>query len=467
MNAPATTNFDGDYAAESGPRFAPARSRFDPASIMQSIRNFASVSEALRILGASVLLASMSLFLLQGWDDGNDIRRYLMLLAQTGLLAVGGFALSHGLKEAKGARLFFGLALVSVPANFTILGALLYSVFQWDGALTTYPEYATWQFQDVASIGITLAGAMLVLLPVTMFAFAIMARHSAKGLSLHFFALNALLLLPVRSSVAAGAVALIGIAYALAMVRRVVGQDKALKTAEGRFALSTLFIPAGIILFRSMYFYQVDSLMVAMLALAAFLAARQASTLPGRGPRIALGLEMLSAPIAFIFAVATTDAASAMVGWALTAPVFALAYTLPALDLVYRTQSRVLAKCVGVSISLFVAVAFVLNVSGNPSALQAFLALTAGVLMFISGVSLRKSTASVAGVVTIVASLMFGFEAMLAVVLTSSWIDLAIFGAFAIAAGSVLDRHGVAMKLKITNWIASLRQREEVIVLDD
>ncbi|MBT8441752.1 MAG: hypothetical protein KJO76_05135, partial [Gammaproteobacteria bacterium] len=124
-------------------------SRFSVDSIMASVKNFATVSEALRILGAAVLLSSMSMFLLQGWNEGNDINRYLMLLAQTGLLAGAGFAMSHGLGEAKGARVFFGLALISIPANFTILGALLYSVIQWDGGLTTYPSFATWQIDDI------------------------------------------------------------------------------------------------------------------------------------------------------------------------------------------------------------------------------------------------------------------------------------------------------------------------------
>ena len=77
---------------------------------------------------------------MQGWSEGNDIRRYLLLLAQTGLLGAAGFALSHLVRETNGARIFFGLALVSIPANFTILGALLYSVFQWDGGLTTDPS---------------------------------------------------------------------------------------------------------------------------------------------------------------------------------------------------------------------------------------------------------------------------------------------------------------------------------------
>ncbi|MCP4301161.1 MAG: hypothetical protein GY783_11295 [Gammaproteobacteria bacterium] len=467
MNTRVAQGFDEEYVAERGPHFVPSTSRFDVDRFMQSIRNFATVSEALRVLGAAVLLASMSLFLMQGWNDGNDVRRYLMLLTQTGLLAVAGFALSHGLKEAKGARLFFGLALVSIPANFTILGALLYSVFQWDSALTTYPAYATWQIENVASTGITLAGAMVVLLPVALFCFAIMARHSAKTLSVHFFALNLMLLLPIRSSLAAGTVALLGTVYALYIVKRAIGKDRALKTVEGKFALTTLFIPAGIILFRSMYFYQVDSLLIAMLSLAAFLAARQASTFPERSPRVALGLELLSLPLAVTFASAMTDSFAPVLAWALTPPLFALAYTVLALDVLRRTENGRLSKGIAVSISLIVSSSFVLNVAAEPGALTAFLCLIAGALMFLAGVTLRNRTASVAGALSMIASVLFGFDALLALVLASSWIDLAIFGACAIAMGSILDRHGVAINLRLANWFGAIRGRRRGIALDD
>ena len=453
-------------AVDNGPHFVPSTSRFDVDRIMHSIRNFATVSEALRVLGAAVLLASMSLFLLQGWNDGNDIRRYLMLLTQTALLTAAGFALSHGLKEARGARLFFGLALVSIPANFTILGALLYSVLQWDGALTTYPEYATWQIENIAGTGITLVGAMAVLLPITLFCFAIMARHSAKTLSLHFFALNAMLLLPIRSSLAAGTIALVSIVYALYVVRTALGKDRALKTGEGKFALTTLFIPAGIILFRSMYFYQVDSLMVAMLSLAVFLAARQASIFPEQNSRIALGLEVLSLPLALVFAISVTDAFLPMMNWAWAAPVFAAAYTALSLDIIRRTQSRSLLQAIGVSISLFVSLSFIVGLAAGPSALAAFLCVIAGVLMFLTGITLKNRTAVLAGTMTMIASIVFGFEAMLAVIVASSWIDLAIFGALAIAAGSILDRHGVAINLRLASWFGAVNQRRE-IALDD
>ena len=466
MNTRVANQRDDDYHVDLGPKFERQSSRFDVERIMDSIRNFATVSEALRVLGAAILVASMSMFLMQGWNDGNDIRRYLMLLTQTGLLAAAGFALSHGLKETKGARLFFGLALVSIPANFTILGALLYSVFQWDGALTTYPSYATWQIENIASTGITLAGAMIVLLPVTMFCFAIMARHSAKTLSLHFFALNMMLLLPIRSSLAAGAVALLGTLYALHVVRGVIGKDAALKTAEGKFALITLFIPAGIILFRSMYFYQVDSLLIAMLSMAAFMAARQATMFPERSARVALVLEMLSVPFAFIFAIALANALMPSIAWALVAPVFAIAYTVLAADIMRRTENRNLAAAIGVSISLFVSLCFMFCVAAEQGALTAFLSLIAGGLMVMIGIALGNRTAIIAGILTAIASLAFGAQALVSLVLDSSWIELAVFGASAITLGSILDRHGVTINLRLATWYGAFGDRREEIALD-
>ena len=456
-----------DYADDNGPVFVPPRRGLSVDGVMQSVRNFATLSEILRISGAAILLASMSVFLLQGWNDGNDIRRYLLLLTQTGLLTVAGFALSHGLKETKGARIFFGLSLVSIPANFTILGALLYSVFQWDSELVSYPGYADWTIDSIASTGMTVGGAMLVLLPVTLFCFAIMARHSAKSLSFHFLVLNALLLLPIRGSLAAGTVALLGVMYALYVVGQMAAKDRTLKTGEGKFALATLFIPLGIILFRSMYFYQVDSLMVAMVSLSLFLSARQVSQFPGRGAGIALLLQVLSLPIALVVAMSLTDASGPYMVQGLAAPLFASVYATLALDLLRRTESRIFAKLTAASISLFVALSFTFSVAITPSATTALLSLLAGVLLLLWGLSGRKPVTSFAGVVTMVAAFFFGFDEIVQLIIKSSWIDLAIFGASAIALGSLLDRHGIVIKLRLQQWFAATGEKNVEIALDN
>ncbi len=458
--------FDADEIAADGEEIVLSTSRFNVDSVMQSVRNFATLSEALRILGAGVILASMTVFLHQGWNDGNDIRRYLLLLTQTGLLAAAGFAMSHIVRETKGARLFFGLALVSIPANFTILGALLYSVFQWDGGLTTYPGYAEWRIEDVASIGLTMGAALLVLVPVTLFCFAIMARRSAKLLSLHFLLLNALLLLPIRGSLAAGTIALAGIMYALLVTAKLTRENLALKTGEGKFALATLFIPLGIILFRSMYFYQVDSLMIAMVAMALYLAGRQASQFPDRSARLATALEFVSWPLALVIAITLTDAFEPVIAPGLLAPLFAVTFAALAMDLIKRTDSRILAKAIGVSISIAVALSFTMSVALLPGALSVLLSLTAGTLLLVWGAGGKQLSTIIAGLITLGASGLFGFDALVQLVITSSWIDLALFGAGAITLGSVLDRHGVAIKLHLARWYDNANSEKKEIALD-
>lgn len=464
MNTARNASIDREVFARS--QAAVPRRGLDFDRLVESIRNVATVSELLRFLGAAGIIASMSLFLLQGWSDGNDIRRYLMLLAQTGLLAGGGFAMSYGLKEAKGARIFFGLALVSVTANFTILGALIYSVFQFDNALTTYPGYATWQIADIASIGATTAGALLVLVPIALFCFMVMARQSAKPLTLAFVPLNALLLIPARESVIAGALALAGTAFALWTVRRLTRTDSALQTGEGRFALLSLFVPLGIVLFRSMYFYDVDSLMVAMLSGAIFIALRQAAMFPSRHKVLASLLDVAALPVALVTAIALA-ASFEYLDIEVLAPLTGLVYAAMAGDVLRRTGSRVVSGFTAFTASFAIAAGFALAIAVEPSIWMALSTLAAGVMLGLAGSWLNSRSAMIAGMLTMLAAVTFGFDAFVDLVTASNWITLAIIGAAAIALGSLLERHGVAIKVAVIERASALAHQREEAVLDD
>jgi hypothetical protein len=467
MDGQSETGIDISYPSRGRLEKTAVPPRFDLDQIMNSLRGVAGVSESLRILGAAVLVASMSTFLLQGWNEGNDVGRYLMLLAQTGLLAGAGFALSHGLKEARGARVFFGLTLISIPANFTILGALIYSAFQWDGGLISYPDFAAWQVDTPASIGVTLLGAMIVLVPVTLFSFAVMARHSTKLLSLSFLATNVMLLLPIRDSLAAGSIALLSMFYAMYFAKSATVRDRALKTPEGRFALSMMFIPAAIILVRSMYLYQIDSLMIVMLSLAVFIAARQIAIIPGQSAILRRALEVISIPVAVVFSVAIGATLIEFDSTALILPVCALAYSALAFDVLHRTDSKSLAGFLSASISLSVATSFVWAVALEQSALAAVLCLIAGAVMLFAGVATRNRLASIGGALTVLGGGLVGFEPIAALVSRSGWMELAIFGACTIVVGSVLDRHGMAIKIRVTKWLGTINSRNSAIALND
>ncbi|MBL4673493.1 MAG: hypothetical protein JKX81_14635 [Arenicella sp.] len=242
----------------------------DRKSLFSRLEKIASLSQIVRGFGACAIIASMSLFMLQGWAEGNDITRYLKLLAQTGLLTGAGLALSFLIKEFKGARVFFGLALISVVANFTILGSLTYSMFAIDMQLVSYPESMKWEVTHGALFIPVFLGALSLLSAVAYFGFSIFSRQIAKPLSIGFLGLSALLLVPVRAPLVAVGLAAIALWGALFLIRRlsntksVAGETAGnasralLMTQETKASLGILLLPGLIILARAVSFYNID-----------------------------------------------------------------------------------------------------------------------------------------------------------------------------------------------------------------
>lgn len=237
----------------------------------ERLESIASISQLIRIFGSCAVLISMSLFMLKGWSDGNDINRYLKLLAQTGLLSGAGLALTFLLKEFKGARAFFGLALVSVVANFTILGSLTYSLFALDSFMVEYPAMMKWEVVNAATFAPVLFGAVALLSAVSYFGFSVFARRIAKPLTIGFLALSALLLIPVRSSLIATGLAAIAFCGAWILIKRLSKTDKLVFTKEAKAALAILLLPGLIIVARALSFYHIDEwTMLAVFSLAFF-----------------------------------------------------------------------------------------------------------------------------------------------------------------------------------------------------
>ncbi len=221
-----------------------------------------SLLTILRVFGACAVIASLSLFLIEGWKDGNDLSRYIKLLAQTGLITGGGIFLSLIVKEAKGARVFFGLALAATVANFTILGALTYSIFQLDGALGDYPSMLKWAAVEPLIFLPLALGAIALLSLVARFSFGIFARAEANRLTVSFLALNSLLLIPARDASYASIIAAIALIAAAQITAKIIKQNTLLLTTEAKCALACLFLPGLVIVARALGLYAVDELLL-------------------------------------------------------------------------------------------------------------------------------------------------------------------------------------------------------------
>lgn len=418
-------------------------------SIMQMIKQFATLSRILRIIGAFSVVASMSVFLLQDWGNGNDLHRYYLLLSQSVLLASGGFFLAFLLKENKGARVFFGLSLVSIAANLTTLGALIFSYVQWGSTLSSYPSIALWTVSSGASIAFALGLASIVLIPITLFGFKVMARQSALPLTGAYLLTNSMLLLPVRDTFYSSIIAAISILLSLAFVTKLLVKDQKLRTAEGKFARILLFIAPVIILVRSLWLYQADNLIYTIIAFTGFMTLRHCSLQLELASRFRKFMEFFSIPIAFLVAIPASELIDKLLPFDFTLPVFALVFVAHMIDLAKRSQNYKHGALI--IASLVTALSFVLHLAINETLFNGMMCALTGIAVVAMGYISKSRVITLIGSITTAVAVIYDLFHIYAMIDFLSWTSLAATGISAIVIGSVIERHGVEIKLRIDN----------------
>jgi hypothetical protein len=225
-----------------------------------SAARLASLTEVLRLIGAVLLLASASVFMLQRWGAGNDVLRYFTLLGHTALLCAAGFFCGLKVSESRGARTFLGLVAASVPVHFAVLGGLIYSRFQWDEVAASLPAHALWVAPSAtAAVLVTLAG-VAVLLPLCYVSMLALVRPHARLLTAVYFLLGSVLLLPVRHADAIGMLAALLLGALFHLELDVFSARPALRTREGMFVRAMLVFPLAILMGRTIHLYDLTIL---------------------------------------------------------------------------------------------------------------------------------------------------------------------------------------------------------------
>ena len=419
-------------------------------NLFDSLNKFINLSRLLRISGAMAVIASMSVFLMQDWSIGSDLNRFYLMLMQTLLLAVGGFGLSFLMQENKGGRVFFGLSLVSITANFTILSALLFSQVQWFGSISEYPEFLTWTSTSLASLAIAGVLALIVMLPISWFSYMVFSRSMAKQLLFLFVSSNFLLLLPVRDSLMVGLVVLTAVMVPLWFLRKKMFNETSLKTAEGMFAVATVFMPALIMLVRSFWLYQVDELLLVMLGSILFLMLRIFSAPLNDKSVLRNILNWSSIATAGFVAHYAGTASLAVIPDSYELTVAGLVFALLTLDVAKRAgKYRALFSAFAV-LALLASNLLVLLITGG--AASAVLLLLAGIAVVILGQAEKSRGMLIAGLVSSFIALTHQVYNTLMYIDFTNWATLAVIGVTAIVIASLLERHGIVLKHKWERW---------------
>jgi hypothetical protein len=400
--------------------------------------------EILRFVGAGILVSALSVFLFQRWAPGNDLYHYLSLLALSAGLTGAGLVSGLALHESKGARVFLGLVLLTLPIHFTVLGGLLYSQFAWETVRMDYPGMVTWQATDPGLLLMSLVAAFVVLLPACWLGVKTFVRPLALPVTLALFGLSLPLLLPTRSL---GVVATLALVMALTVVwleLRVWRRRVAMKTPEGRFLRGLLMLPFVLILGRGLWLYDTSLLLVAVAAVAVYGLLLVGVVQHRDRPQLATALGRLSL---FPAAVASWGLASALGDAGLPASYDHLVMAVPfvaALMLLARVSVsdhsgyRLAAALVAVMVTLGDLLVF-------GGVFHALLALVVGVATLSYGYLMEQKLVLGVGVLTAVVGL--GFQVGYAVegFALGGWLVLAVVGTLAILSASLLERYGAGL----------------------
>ncbi len=428
-------------------------------AFMNTLTNYATLSNLLRWLGACVLIASLSMFLFKGWDGSNDIEKYLMLLAQTLMLAITGVAVGRWVKDGKGARLFLGLSLIATVVNFAVLGGLMYSQIQWDAGLGEYPSFAHWRAQSLTAALSVTGAAWVLLVPAAWFSFMALARRSSTRLAALFILSISTLLIPIRQAEAVAVIAIALTSFLLYQVIRVKTKDSSIATAEGRFARLTVFAAPVILLGRGMYLYSADVMMLTAIAGLVFIGLRQLSMVrpfPDRARNIVNALSVPAA-IGTAVGVVMTLTDSGLIDYTIWLPVFCGVFTAmlmeialrhPANTVYARLANLVLASGLLASLYLF------------PTLATAIACLICGAGVMVYGYSFKRNIEFLFGLTAMLSGTIYQCYTAYLTFDLGSWSALAIVGALAIVAGSVLDRHGAVIRARMSAWQQSLKRAE-------
>ena len=414
--------------------------------------NFKVLSAMLRILGAGVLVSSLSLLLFQGWAGSEDILRFATLIGFSGLLTVAGFACARLLKENISARLFLGIALLSVVVNFAVAGALVYSGMQSVLLSETLPQFAQWHIGSSISASLLGLAAILVLIPVSVVGFRALARKSSATLFKLFVATNVLLLLPIRESdlvVAVGAVLAAIVTHQLVKLGR---DDASLSTLGGHFAKALVFTPVLVLMGRSVFFYSPTAFAFATLSALIFIIFRQIGlVIPAKSVARQM-LDSISGFSALMTAAMTTVVVAE--AWphaeVLLIPTFCAVLSCMLVELSLRTVKG------GTSLrkisSLILAVGMSLNLFLYPSFVLAIFTMGIGLIVMSYGFSAEQKLIFAAGVTTV--GIGFAYQIWLATTLFEfgNWGMLAILGTLTIVSASVIERHGLVLRNRLAQW---------------
>ena len=407
-----------------------------------TIGSMTSVSKVFRFLGALLVVAATSTFMLQQWHAGDSVTRYLTLLAMTVSLVAAGVFCGVGVRESRGARTFFALVIAAIPVHFAVLGGLLQSQLPWDHFTGVS---APWNAESLTT-ALWLTGAgIAVLIPCIHLSMLTLVRPCARTLTAAYAAVNLMLLVPIRDpDLVAWLVAAL-FAFVAWFEHRAPAASPALRTGEGVYVRAALTVPTIVMVGRTALWYEPTFAFAGLVLLAAGSACFAWSRAALEDTASAGNLQAVSSVGAVVGCIlidaALLDAITVPAELAfllLTLPAAALLLTLSRWSVSGGSGHRMAAAALAVAASTANLIVF-----WDPShvSVSGLVCLVVGVLFVALGVHRKQLVPLTLGIVGVAAAIVHFMVAAIEVEKLMHWGTLAASGVLLIFAAAVFDRY--------------------------
>ena len=407
-----------------------------------TVGSMTTLSKVFRFLGALLVVAATSTFMLQQWHAGGSATRYLTLLAMTVSLVAAGVFCGIGVRESRGARTFFALVIAAIPVHFSVLGGLLQSQLPWDHFTGAY---APWNAESLAT-ALSLTGlGVAVLIPCMHLSMLTLIRPCARTLTAAYAAANLMLLVPVRDPDLVAWLVAASFAFVAFFEHRVSASSPALRTGEGVYVRAVLIVPAIVMIGRTALWYEPTFASAGLVLLVAGSACFAWPRAIQGHSALAVGMQASSSVGAavgcFLLGIAAleTIAVSAQPGFLLlTLPAAALLLALSRWSVSTGTGYRIAAAVLAVAASTANLIVF-----WDPTqvSVAGFACLIVGVLFVASGVHWKQLVPVILGAIGVAAGTANFVVAAIEVENLMHWGTLAASGVLLIFVAAAFERY--------------------------
>ncbi|MEE9413249.1 MAG: hypothetical protein V3V22_09390 [Methylococcales bacterium] len=410
-------------------------------------RNLASTF--LRWSGALILVVSAIHYMLQGLNITSEALRFWVMPGFISFLAICGLLCGYWLKDAKNARIFFGLGTAFVAVQLSQVAAMG-RAFMIKGQAGELLLDMWWDLDRLSPLilGMNIGVSVLLAIPVAYAGFTILARQHRTSLLIGFMLANIAMVLPTREPIMITALILCGFAFLRFRDLRLYQSDHAMHTVSGYSARILVWIPLFILIGRSA-FYPVSELQYAVLmGLGSWLMIKEMPRVVGKAEFIPL-LQYFGMLLGIA---AWFVGANEFIGSFTTGADFYVAL-LPAVTFLFIISFQVqddspATRFVAALIAMLTVVCVMLDRHDYVSALMS---LATGIGLSFAGLYLNEKLVLSCGAISFIGGLMYYMGFLLDIYHAMPWQSAGLLGVAALLLASWIEKQQDNMRGKISS----------------